>query len=127
MPRKSLPSRKSAHQRKQKGGRSPNLGFTQTFDILPQSIQRIVQYGISTVKPEKIILFGSRARGDHAGVSDFDIAFCGKISFDAWVRFKTDVEEKPFSLYETDLVHFEKMSVAYQRSIEEDGVLLYGL
>ncbi|HEX3048694.1 MAG TPA: nucleotidyltransferase domain-containing protein [Bacillota bacterium] len=37
--------------------------------VLEESVNRIVSY----IKPEKIILFGSRARGDYNQSSDYDL------------------------------------------------------
>jgi len=42
---------------------------------LPPSIRRLIDYGIQTVAPDRVILFGSRARGDAREDSDFDLAF----------------------------------------------------
>jgi predicted nucleotidyltransferase len=36
-------------------------------------LNRLVSFIVSTISPKKIILFGSRARGDHSEDSDYDI------------------------------------------------------
>ena len=42
---------------------------------LPPSIRQLIDYGIKTVDPDRVILFGSRARGDARENSDYDLAF----------------------------------------------------
>lgn len=53
---------------------------------------------------EKVILFGSRARGDHAERSDIDIAVYGE-DFDA---FYWDIKENAHSLLMFDIINMEK-------------------
>jgi predicted nucleotidyltransferase len=48
----------------------PNLN---TENITPELIQYIVQRIVQEVQPEKIILFGSYARGDFGQDSDLDL------------------------------------------------------
>jgi predicted nucleotidyltransferase len=40
---------------------------------IDENLNNIVNYVLSKVSPEKIILFGSRARGDYIEESDYDI------------------------------------------------------
>ncbi|MDR1871820.1 MAG: nucleotidyltransferase domain-containing protein [Deltaproteobacteria bacterium] len=44
-------------------------------------LSRLVNFIVSTVSPKKIILFGSRARGDHNEDSDYDILLIMDTSF----------------------------------------------
>jgi predicted nucleotidyltransferase len=48
--------------------------FSMTKDLTQDIVRRIVE----TVQPEKIILFGSRARGDARPDSDFDVLVINK-------------------------------------------------
>lgn len=47
-----------------------NTGIKQ--NVVEEIIQLAEKYGL-----EKVILFGSRARGDYKERSDIDLAFCG--------------------------------------------------
>lgn len=73
-------------------------------------------------KVEKVILFGSRARGDFKRTSDIDIAVSGG-NFD---RFALDVDEETSTLLKFDIVDLDReMQDALRESIEREGVLLY--
>jgi len=71
---------------------------------------------------KKVILFGSRARGDNSRVSDIDLAVSGgdKASF----RFDTD--EKAHTLLMFDIVDLDRrINDDLRRETERDGVVLY--
>jgi uncharacterized protein len=86
----------------------------------------VVHEVIRIAQPEKIILFGSRARGDARENSDFDIGVQGRsCSEDAWNRLIVDIMEEPYTLYPIDLVEIEKLTEAYQDRINQEGVLLW--
>lgn len=71
---------------------------------------------------EKIILFGSRARGGHTERSDIDLAVSGG-DFNA---FYWDVQEKTHSLLMFDLVDLDAgVSEELKTEIERDGVVIY--
>lgn len=70
----------------------------------------------------KIILFGSRARGTNTERSDIDIAVYGG-DFDG---FYWDVKEKVHSLLMFDIVQADvAISNELQQEIEKDGVTIY--
>lgn len=70
----------------------------------------------------KVILFGSRARGDCTERSDIDLAVCGG-DFDT---FYWDVRENVHSLLTFDIVNFDSgISEDLKREIERDGVTIY--
>lgn len=70
----------------------------------------------------KIVLFGSRARGDCTERSDIDLAVCGG-DFDA---FYWDVRENIHSLLTFDIVNFDSaISNDLKKEIERDGVTIY--
>lgn len=71
----------------------------------------------------KIVLFGSRARGDNGDKSDVDIAVYGCSDF---VNFKLDVEEKVWTLLTFDIVNMdENISEELAGEIRRDGVAIY--
>lgn len=70
----------------------------------------------------KIILFGSRARGTNTERSDIDIAVYGG-DFDG---FYWDAKEKVHSLLMFDIVQADAaISNELQQEIEKDGVTIY--
>mgnify|MGYP002621349539 FL=1 len=70
----------------------------------------------------KVILFGSRARGDFKRTSDIDLAVSGG-NFD---RFALDVDEETSTLLMFDIVDLDReMQSELRESIEKEGVILY--
>ncbi len=89
--------------------------------IRPIVIQQICQiaekYGIG-----KVILFGSRARGDYSRVSDIDLAVSGGDR----VRFALDVDEETFTLLKYDVVDLDgSVQQELRDSIAREGIVLY--
>lgn len=73
---------------------------------------------------EKIVLFGSRARGDHKERSDIDLAIYG-MPKENHAHFWMDVDDLP-TLLQFDLVHVtEDTDAELMKNIEKDGVTLY--
>lgn len=71
---------------------------------------------------EKVILFGSRARGDFRRTSDIDIAVTGG----DLARFALDVDEETSTLLEYDIVNLDRdMQDELRESIEKEGRILY--
>lgn len=75
------------------------------------------KYGVS-----RVILFGSRARGDFKRVSDIDLAVSGGDI----VRFAIDVDEETSTLLEYDIVSLDgAMQEDLREAIEKEGKVLY--
>ena len=73
-------------------------------------------------KIEKIILFGSRARGDFKQTSDIDLAVSGGDV----ARFTADIEEKVSTLLFFDIVDLgASVQQALLDSITQEGKILY--
>ena len=71
---------------------------------------------------EKIVLFGSRARGDNTERSDVDLAVYGG-DFDS---FYWNIQENVHSLLMFDLVNVDEgISQDLEEEIERDGIVLY--
>lgn len=72
---------------------------------------------------EKLILFGSRARGDHRQTSDIDLAIYG-MPEENHALFWSEIDDLP-TLLSFDLVHISPhTSPALLANIEKDGVIL---
>ncbi len=89
--------------------------------ISPKVLEEIVfwaeKYGIC-----RLILFGSRARGDYYKTSDIDLAVSGgDIS-----RFSLSVDEETSTLLKFDFVNLDRaVQPELRASIEREGVILY--
>ncbi len=73
---------------------------------------------------KKIVLFGSRARGDYQEKSDIDLAVYDCQDF---LGFSCQLEEELWSLLRLDLIDMSAISVSEEliNEIERDGVILY--
>ena len=71
---------------------------------------------------KKVILFGSRARGDFKEKSDIDLAVQGG----DFIRFMLDVNEETSTLLSFDIINLdEKIQIELKESIEKEGKRVY--
>lgn len=87
-------------------------------------LRQVVSLAQKTCHPQAILLFGSRARGDHRRNSDFDLAFKGVTDLDAWSLLVATLLEDAETLCSFDLLRFEEASESMQKNIEREGVLI---
>jgi uncharacterized protein len=94
------------------------LGIHPAIPVMVEQIRR-------SRSVEKIILFGSRARGDHDERSDIDLGIaCPGASPEEWAAIWSIVDDAP-TLLNVDLVRLEDVDDALRRAIEREGVVLY--
>lgn len=86
-------------------------------EVLNSIVHTGVAYGL-----EKIILFGSRARGDYRERSDIDIAVCGgKVE-----KFEAALDEVCPTLLNFDVINLNKpIQKELLQSIQKEGVVIY--
>ena len=86
--------------------------------IKPKVIEEIRTFA----RIDKVILFGSRARGDYRRTSDIDLAVVGG----DFARFALDVDEETSTLLEYDIVDMSReMQDELRQSIMREGKILY--
>lgn len=73
-------------------------------------------------KIHKLVLFGSRARGDYYRTSDIDLAISGgDVNL-----FSLSVDEETSTLLKFDFVNLDRtIQPELRESIEQEGILLY--
>lgn len=90
-------------------------------DVIDQIKEIAMKY-----KSKKVVLFGSRARGDNSPVSDYDIAF-----FDENL---TDIDKACISADIEDINTLKKVDIVFEdakksnefiENIKKDGVIIY--
>ncbi len=86
--------------------------------LVLEEIRKLAEkYGV-----EKVILFGSRARGDYKERSDIDLAFSGGNG----AAFSLEVDEETSTLLMFDLVDLSgPVSPELRESIRREGVTIY--
>ena len=93
----------------------------QNTGIKPQVIDEIREYAVKH-NIAKVILFGSRARGDYYRASDIDLAVCGGDI----TGFTFDVRENTSTLLEFDVVDLNQhLQEKFLASIYREGIVLY--
>ncbi|NUM88487.1 MAG: nucleotidyltransferase domain-containing protein [Bdellovibrionales bacterium] len=101
-------------------------GYSSAFQELPNSVKELVRQAVSELRPQEIILFGSRARDKHRENSDFDLCLKGASpDATARARFRLRLDEEAITLHRIDLVFHEELNEDYVRNIGTEGKLLY--
>ena len=91
------------------------------FNIPSRVLRDIIRFARAH-SVDKVLLFGSRARGTNGERSDIDIAVYGG-DFDA---FYDDIKEKTHSLLMFDVVNADgKISEELEREIAREGIMIY--
>lgn len=71
---------------------------------------------------KKVILFGSRARGDYRKTSDIDLATEGGNH----VRFALDIDDVTSTLLKYDIINLDgSVQEDLRKSIEREGIVIY--
>lgn len=92
---------------------------------IPQSVNNVIKELVELYPIDKLVLFGSRAVGDHEERSDFDIAvFSKSICRNNFSKLRLDAAESR-TLFWISLVHFESNPPALQQRILEQGIIIY--
>ncbi len=73
----------------------------------------------------QVILFGSRARGDHEERSDIDLAIDAEVSEYMWDRICSYIEEEAETLLPFDLIWLQHTSETLRQRINQEGIVLY--
>ncbi len=89
---------------------------------LPDRVLREIKFFAKKYNIEKVILFGSRAKGTHTERSDIDLAVSGGDI----TNFGFDVDELTHTLLMFDIVNLDRgISEELQKEIDRDGVVIY--
>jgi predicted nucleotidyltransferase len=104
------------------------MNTTHNSDTIQPVINKLAEYISVFPSVQKIILYGSRAKGTHSAKSDIDIAVVGVKDRKEWLHIHrlADVEDNRVrTLLKIDLVQFEHLDPLVQQSIREEGQILY--
>ena len=96
------------------------------FDLVKTGIKQVVLDELISIAEryqiKRIILFGSRARGDFRRTSDIDLAVSGG----DFARFVLDVEEETSTLLKYDFVDLDRnIQEELLKSTEKEGAVIY--
>ncbi len=92
-----------------------NTGINQ--QVIDQIIDLAKKYNV-----RKLVLFGSRARGDYKEKSDIDLA----VYEGDCTKFSLDVDDETYTLLSYDVVDMNRpIDNELKESIEREGIVLY--
>lgn len=76
---------------------------------------------------DKLVLFGSRARGDHEDRSDIDLAvFCDGATDEEWLEVLACLrEDRVDTLRKVDCVRFDESDAVLRENVLSEGLVLY--
>ena len=89
-----------------------------------------IEYGVCEVlkrylSPRRIIIFGSRAKGEALSHSDFDFAVdCARPSIDVERRLKHKIE-KLSGLYRVDIIYLASVEEKFKEIVLKTGKVIY--
>ena len=93
------------------------------FGISKELIDQVVQMIVNFSDPEKIYLFGSRAREDYKRASDIDIAVEGAKR--DIIGLKELLEEEVRMLLKFDIVDLSKANTHLKEEIKKERIVIY--
>ncbi len=89
---------------------------------VPPSVRPLVARLAAAPGVRRVVLYGSRARGDHRERSDVDLALDAPgLDRAAWLRLWADAQEAR-TLYHVDLVRLDHAPDRLRQRIEAEGV-----
>ena len=97
-----------------------------TMDIQRIGLSEELIKEISTIASkwgvQKVILFGSRSRGDYVRASDIDLAVSGG----DFTQFCLNIEENAWTLLKFDIINLDDpLEPDFRAMIQKEGVTLY--
>jgi predicted nucleotidyltransferase len=87
-------------------------------ELQDEIVKTILKY----IKPKRIILFGSRARGDSTRTSDIDLAIETE---DDLLNLKEILDEEVNTLLKFDVVNLKTSPKELKKEIQKEGVVIY--
>jgi len=88
-------------------------------------IGEIVKVLLSYLQPERIILFGSRAKHRAEKYADFDVAVEGANMDVRMERFIKDKLDEKAGIYIVDLINLDKVDKDFRKIILQRGRVIY--
>lgn len=92
------------------------------YGIQESVYRRLLKYFSEQCSIERVVLFGSRAKGLETVNSDIDL--CIKMKLEGRGRVVLDIEEL-IGVYACDIVFEDRIAGAIKDQIQRDGIIIY--
>ncbi|WP_038058075.1 nucleotidyltransferase domain-containing protein [Thermodesulfobacterium hydrogeniphilum] len=91
-----------------------------------ERIEKIVDFLVKTLEPERIILFGSRAGNLEKPFSDIDLAIEGgrEVSFREFRKIKENLDQLA-GIYSVDIIFLKKVNPDFKSIVLQTGRVIY--
>lgn len=100
-----------------------NMKVVTDIDGLPDHLLRnILRETVQCVHPRRVLLYGSRARGDYSARSDIDLAVEGG---DKTQLLRLRLEDTVPTLLRFDVVDLAGVSASIKEEILREGIIIY--
>lgn len=100
------------------------MGENYMYGLRDSIVEQIREFG-TRYRLEKIVLFGSRARGDYRERSDIDLAVYGALKSQE-SRIYFEIDDYVETLLKFDIIFIdEHTSQELKDNIQQDGVVIY--
>jgi predicted nucleotidyltransferase len=96
------------------------------MDKVERIINDLVYVLVEKLQPKRVLLFGSRAKGENKPYSDIDLAveLNQKIDFRLKRKIKEVIEDTS-GMYSVDIVYLNECSEKFKNIVYETGKVLY--
>ncbi|HOJ86454.1 MAG: nucleotidyltransferase domain-containing protein [Elusimicrobiales bacterium] len=93
---------------------------------MEEKISELKKFLIKTLNPNKIIIFGSRAKNENKKFSDIDICVVGsnKPDHTSVRKIKEEIDEI-LGIYSYDLIFWEDIDEEFKKIINSTGKVIY--
>ncbi len=96
-----------------------------SFGLSHKIMSQIVTTIVTHVRPKKIIIYGSRARGDFKRTSDIDIAIeCDDDTNETGILNEILNEDIP-TLLKCEIINLEKVETKLKDEVIREGIVVY--
>ncbi|WP_163151680.1 nucleotidyltransferase domain-containing protein [Anoxybacillus sp. MB8] len=93
-----------------------------TYGITQTVFERLMAYFRSEEEIQRVVLFGSRAKGTARYNSDIDLC----IDYTGKQKWKViDAIDEMVGIYSFDVLFFDSLNKEIARQIERDGIVIY--
>ncbi len=90
-----------------------------------QRIKNAIEFLVKELKPQKVILFGSRAKNKNNINSDFDLCIIGKKPQHRRLRIIKEKLDDILGIYSADIIFYSNIESDFKKIIDETGRVLY--
>jgi len=102
-----------------------NKVFNETTSREEEIINKVISILVEKLNPKKILLFGSRAKGENTRHADFDFAVDHRKPDLNDVRTIKEEIEIIAGLYKVDLVFLENVDAKFKEIVLKTGKIVY--